>query len=422
MEKTDRSRQPDSRREKFRTFSKRVISPLRTFMNDSRAVGIVLIACTVLSLFFSNMDFSREAYTGFWNIRTHLGGTALHLPHNYLLWVNDALMVLFFFLVGMEIKRELMIGELASIRKSMLPVCAALGGMVVPALIYFAFNGDTPFHHGWGIPMATDIAFSLGVLSLLGNRAPIQLKIFLAALAIIDDLGAILVIAIFYSSNLSLTYLFIGLGAMCVAIALNLLKVKRMFPYMLIGIVMWYCILNSGVHATIAGVLLAFCIPVSRISDMENKLTHFVNFVVMPLFALANTAIIFPKEMGHIFESPITLGIILGLVIGKPVGVLLFSFLSTKLNIAALPDNTKWKQMIGVGLLAGIGFTMSIFIATLAFGEVEIQDIAKISVLIASLISGIIGYEYLFRSSKKRPLSSGNAEGAALRAPDRNMN
>ncbi len=407
MENQEKNPKPRSRKEQFQRFRKRIISPLRTFMNDSRAVGIVLIACTVLSLFFSNMDFSQQAYTGFWEIKTHLGGNFLHLPHNYLLWVNDALMAVFFFLVGMEIKRELLIGELASIRKSMLPVCAALGGMAVPALIYFFFNGGTPYHHGWGIPMATDIAFSLGVLSLLGDKASVQLKIFLAALAIIDDLGAILVIAFFYSSNLSLMYLLVGLGAFCIGIILNRSKVKNMLPYILIGLVMWYCILNSGIHATIAGVLLAFCIPVSRISDMENKLTRFVNFVVMPLFALANTAIIFPNEMGHIFESPITLGVVLGLVIGKPVGVLLFSFLSTKLNIASLPDNTSWKQMIGVGFLAGIGFTMSIFIATLAFGEVDIQDIAKIAVLGASVISGILGYLYLFErsvlSSKKLP-------------------
>lgn len=369
-------------------------------MDDSRAVGIVLIGCTVVSLFLSNMDFSQQAYLAFWNTETHTGAV-IHLPHNYLYWVNDALMAVFFFLVGMEIKRELIIGELASLRKSMLPVCAALGGMVVPALIYFFFNGQTPYHHGWGIPMATDIAFSLGILSLLGKKAPIQLKIFLAALAIIDDLGAILVIAIFYTTGLSLTYLLIGLGATAIAVLLNRLKVKNMVPYVLVGLVIWYCILNSGVHATIAGVLLAFCIPVSRIADMERKLTDFVNFIVMPLFALANTAIIFPDQMGHIIESPITLGIVFGLVIGKPVGIVLFSFLSTKLKVAALPDQTTWKQMTGVGMIAGIGFTMSIFISTLAFNEIEIQDIAKISVLAASTVAGVLGYFYLSQRAKK---------------------
>lgn len=369
-------------------------------MNDSRAVGIILIACTIISLFLSNMDFSQQVYIDFWNTETH-SGSIIHLPHNYLYWINDALMAVFFFLVGMEIKRELIIGELASLRKSMLPVCAALGGMVVPALIYFGFNGNTPYHHGWGIPMATDIAFSLGVLSLLGKKAPIQLKVFLAALAIIDDLGAILVIAIFYTSNLNLVFLFVGLGATGIAILLNRLKVKNIVFYLLLGLIIWYCILNSGVHATIAGVLLSFCIPISLIADLERKLTHFVNFLIMPLFALANTAIIFPNQMGHIIESPITIGIVLGLVIGKPVGILLFSFLSTKLKIAALPDQTTWKQMAGVGMLAGIGFTMSIFISTLAFNEIAIQDIAKISVLAASTIAGIIGYLYLAQRAKK---------------------
>src|SRR5690625_522668 len=216
------------------TISKKILSPLRTFMNDSRSVGIVLIACTVVSLFLSNMDFSQQAYLGFWNTETVTKG-AVHLPGNFLLWVNDALMAVFFFLVGMEIKRELMIGELASLQKSMLPIIAALGGMAVPAFIYFIFNGNTPFHHGWGIPMATDIAFSLGILALLGKKAPIQLKVFLAALAIIDDLGAILVIAIFYASGLHLTYLLIGLGGVAIAVLLNVFKVKSTAAYVVIG-------------------------------------------------------------------------------------------------------------------------------------------------------------------------------------------
>ncbi|HLR37594.1 MAG TPA: Na+/H+ antiporter NhaA, partial [Chitinophagaceae bacterium] len=353
--------------------------PLKAFINDSRAVGIVLIACTAISLFLSNMDFSQEYYTGFWEITTHTG-SFLHLPENFLLWVNDALMAVFFLTVGIEIKRELMVGELASIQKSMLPIIAALGGMIVPAFIYFIFNNGTPFHHGWGIPMATDIAFSLGILSLLGKKAPVQLKVFLAALAIIDDLGAILVIAIFYSSGLSFVYLLSGLGGVVILAILNKMKVKQMFPYLLIGVLIWYCILNSGVHATIAGVLLAFCIPVDIGKRLEGKLTHFVDFIIMPLFALANTAIIFPNQVGHIVSSPITIGVFLGLLLGKPIGIVLFSFLSTKLKIAALPDNTSWKQMTGVGMIAGIGFTMSIFISVLAFSNIEAQDIAKIAV------------------------------------------
>ncbi len=382
-----------------------ITKPLKAFMNDSRAVGIVLIACTAISLFLSNMDFSQESYTGFWAITTHTEGF-LHLPENFLLWVNDALMAVFFLTVGIEIKRELMVGELASIQKSMLPIIAALGGMVVPAFIYFIFNNGTPFHHGWGIPMATDIAFSLGILSLLGKKAPVQLKVFLAALAIIDDLGAILVIAIFYSSGLSFVYLLSGLGGVVILVILNKLKVKQMFPYLLIGILIWYCILNSGVHATIAGVLLAFCIPVDLGKRLEGKLTHFVDFIIMPLFALANTAIIFPSQFGHIVSSPITIGVFLGLLLGKPIGIVLFSFLSTKLKIAALPDNTSWKQMTGVGMIAGIGFTMSIFISVLAFSNIEAQDIAKIAVLAASTVSGILGYTFLSRLAKKRSSST----------------
>ena len=374
-------------------------------MNDSRAVGIVLIGCTIVSLFLSNMDFSRQAYMDFWNTETHSGGW-IHLPHNYLYWINDALMAVFFFLVGMEIKRELLVGELASLRKSMLPVIAALGGMVVPALIYFSFNGNTPYHHGWGIPMATDIAFSLGILSLLGSKAPIQLKVFLAALAIIDDLGAILVIAFFYTSGLSMTYLLLGLAFTGVAIVLNRLKVKQIVPYLILGVAIWYCILNSGVHATISGVLLAFCIPVDKIAGLEHKLTHFVNFIIMPLFALANTAILFPAEMDYVFTSPIAIGIFLGLVLGKPIGIVLFSFLATRLKIAALPDRTSWSQMVGVGAIAGIGFTMSIFISALAFDSIEVQDVAKISVLIASTVAGCIGYAYLSRQAKRDRLKT----------------
>ncbi|MGH2643770.1 MAG: Na+/H+ antiporter NhaA, partial [Chitinophagaceae bacterium] len=228
----------------------RLFSPLKDFLNDSRAIGIVLIVCTVVSLFLSNNSFFQQGYTYFWQQHLSFPVSGLHLPHTSLHWINDGLMAVFFFLVGMEIKRELMIGELASVQKSMLPVLAALGGMIFPALIFFAFNGSTPFHHGWGIPMATDIAFSLGIISLLGNRVPVQVKIFLTALAIIDDLGAIIVIAIFYATNMHFTFLFIGLGLMIIPVVLNLLKVQRLLFYFIPGIIVWYCFLNSGVHPT----------------------------------------------------------------------------------------------------------------------------------------------------------------------------
>lgn len=380
----------------------RIISPLRSFLRDSRAVGIVLILCTIVSLVLSNLDATSQSYTAFWSTETHSFSPSVYLPHNYLLWVNDGLMVLFFFLVGMEIKRELIIGELASLRKSMLPVCAALGGMMFPALIFLLFNGNTPFHHGWGIPMATDIAFSLGVISLLGKKVPLQLKIFLTALAIIDDLGAIIVIAVFYSSGLNMIYLFIGLGVLLIPIILNLLKVQRLFFYIIPGIIIWYCILNSGIHATIAGVLLAFCIPVSRIPYLEHILSDVVNFIVMPVFAIANTAIVFPEAVGHIFTSTITFGIIAGLVIGKPLGIFIFSFISTKLKVASLPSGTTWKQILGVGAMAGIGFTMSIFIATLAYKPEDLQVISKIAILCASVIAGIFGYVYLKMQLKNK--------------------
>jgi len=371
-----------------------LFSPLKSFLRDSRAVGIVLVLCTVLSLVLSNNALTRDSYLSWW-LQPTGAPRGWHLPPDILYWINDGLMAVFFFLVGMEIKRELLIGELASLRKSMLPVLGALGGMIFPALLFFAFNGGTPYHHGWGIPMATDIAFSLGILSLLGNRVSLQLKVFLTALAIIDDLGAIVVIAFFYSGGIQVGYLVGALGLFGVAVALNLLKCRRLLFYLLPGLGIWYCLLNSGIHPTIAGVLMAFCMPLARIADLEHALYDVVNFLIMPLFALANTAIVFPAQAGEIFHSPIAYGVLLGLFIGKPVGITLFSFLSVKLGIAALPSGTRWKQMWGVGMIAGIGFTMSIFVATLAYGDVEQQVISKMSVLAASVLAGISGYCFL---------------------------
>lgn len=374
---------------------RRIFSPLRDFLKDSRSVGILLIICTAVSLVLSNIPATQLSYSDFWLRHLSFSTGALHLPDDPLHWINDGLMAVFFFLVGMEIKRELMIGELASVKKSMLPVLAALGGMIFPAVIFFIFNGNTPFHHGWGMPMATDIAFSLGIISLLGNRVPVQLKIFLTALAIIDDLGAIIVIAIFYATDMHWGYLLFGLGLLVIPLLLNLMRARQLLFYVIPGIVIWYCFLNSGVHPTIAGVLLAFCIPLSRISSLEHTLYHVVNFIIMPLFALANTAIIFPSVFGHIIHSPVTYGVILGLVLGKPIGITLFSWLSVRLKIASLPDNTKWKQILGTGMIAGIGFTMSIFIATLAYKEEEWQVLSKIAIMTGSVIAGISGYVYL---------------------------
>lgn len=390
-----------AKRKSFRPPQKihqRILSPLREFMQDSRAAGILLIACTALSLLLSNSSWQAQ-YTGFWESEFHWPTSSIALPHTFLHWINDGFMVLFFFLVGMEIKRELMIGELSSLRKSLLPVLAAIGGMLFPALIFLSFNAGTPYKHGWGIPMATDIAFSLGILSLLGNRIPLSLKIFLAALAIIDDLGAIVTIAFFYTQTLHLFYLLMAGLLLILLITLNLCKVQHLVFYYLAGIFLWYCIYNSGVHATIAGVLLAFCIPLSKIESLEHELHGPVNFIIMPLFALANTAIVVPSNWQLIWRNTIHHGILTGLLIGKPLGILLFSLLPSRLGWASLPSNTNWKQLMGVGILAGVGFTMSIFISTLAYPENDLQIVAKIAVMAASLLAGLAGF-FCLRSLK----------------------
>lgn len=384
----------------IRSAFKTLLSPIHTFLKDSRAVGIILILCTLVSMILANSSW-QAGYIDFWNALFDPAGghhyqyRALHLPNSYLLWINDGMMVLFFFLVGMEIKRELTVGELSSLRKSILPVLAAIGGMVFPALIFSVFNSGTEYAHGWGIPMATDIAFSLGILSLLGNRVPVSLKIFLMALAIIDDLGAILTIAIFYTPHLDMNYLLMAGGVLLIPILFNLLKIQRPILYFIPGIVLWYCLFNSGVHATIAGVLLAFCIPQDKIAALVHDLHDPVNFVIMPIFALANTAIQLPSDVLGALHNDISYGIIAGLVLGKPLGIFLLSFSAVKLKLATLPSKSGWMQLIGVGLIAGIGFTMSIFISSLAYVEREYQIISIISVIAASLIAGIAGFVFL---------------------------
>ncbi|MRG45571.1 Na+/H+ antiporter NhaA [Chitinophaga sp. SYP-B3965] len=382
------------------SFKNKLLSPIFQFLHDSRAVGIVLIACTIISLVIANSPW-QDAYTGFFNTLFdpagghHYDYRGLHLPNSWLLWINDGFMVVFFFLVGLEIKRELTTGELASFKQSLLPILAALGGMAAPAFIYFLFNGSTPYAHGWGIPMATDIAFSLGILSLLGKRVPLSLKIFLTALAIIDDLGAILAIAIFYTEHLQMLYLYIGAGIFALLLLMNYFKVQRLLLYLIPGVVLWYCIFNSGIHATIAGVLLAFCIPLNKIHTLEHNLHDPVNFLIMPIFALANTAIEFPADLLAAFSHSVSFGIIAGLVLGKPLGIFLFCFIAVKMKLANLPANTSWKQVWGVGMIAGVGFTMSIFIATLAFKPVDIQVVSVMSVILASLLAGVAGFIFL---------------------------
>lgn len=374
-----------------------ILSPVRKFLQDSRAVGIILIGCTILSLVFSNIGFTQNSYLSFFNNRFTTGIGPIALPENVVSWINDVLMTFFFFLVGMEIKRELVTGELASIKKSLLPILAALGGMIVPALIFTFFNGNTDFHHGWGIPMATDIAFSLGILSLLGKKIPVQLKIFLAALAIIDDLGAVITIAMFYTSKIQILYLLGALVSAVTAVLFNVFKVKKPILYLIPGITLWYCLFNSGVHPTIAGVVMAFSMPLSQLEKLQKILFNPVNFFIMPLFALANTAIILPNQFGSVFSSSISYGVILGLIFGKPIGIMLFSWIGTKTGLASLPSNTTFKQLLGIGMLGGIGFTMSIFTSTLAYESTSLQVISKVCIIAASVISSIIGYSYLKR-------------------------
>jgi len=378
----------------------RVISPIREFIADSRSVGITLIACTIISLVISNTAWGT-GYLHFWERELVMPAPEIHLPHTVLHLVNDGLMAIFFFLVGLEIKRELLVGELASVKKSLLPIIGAIGGMVIPAFLYWLWCGRTQFSNGWGIPMATDIAFSLGILSLLGKRAPLTLRIFLTALAIIDDLGGILAIAIFYAGEIKWLYLWFSFGIIFVLALMNLFKVKRYFVFLLFGILLWYLVFNSGVHATIAGVALAFTIPLHKINALEHALHDPVNFLIMPVFALANTAIVFPDTVASVFTSPLHHGITTGLVLGKPIGIFLFSYLAVKLGFGSLPSGIGWKQFLGMGMIAGVGFTISIFIATLAFNDPGAQIIAKVSVMTASLLAAVAGFVVLSVTAKR---------------------
>lgn len=374
------------------------LDPIKEFIHDSRSIGILLLACTAISLVIANLSLG-EKYLAFWNTEFHFAHN-LHLPHSLLHFINDGLMALFFFLAGMEIKHEMLGGELASPQRAALPVAAAVGGMIVPAIIFSLFNKATIFQPGWGIPTATDIAFSLGVASLLGKRVPDSLKVFLTALAIIDDLGAIVIIALFYGSSIKLGWL----GASLIIIVLIYFINKKMrFGWLQItlGILLWYCVFNSGVHATIAGVLFALLVPGNRLTTYSNKLHHPVNFVIMPLFALANTAIIFPDHPLTALTSTLSLGIIAGLFIGKPLGIYTASYIVIKKKWATLSSDITPSHLIGAGVLAGIGFTMSIFISTLAFVDPAYQDIAKVGVLAGSVASMIAGYFWL-RSTHTR--------------------
>ena len=370
----------------------------KDFFESEKSGGLVLIAFTLISLFI--------AHSGFGNSYIHLWETQF-AGHSIEHWINDGLMTIFFLLIGLELEREIYKGELSHIKDALLPIFGALGGMLVPALIFLLFNFGTNTQSGAGIPMATDIAFALGILSLLGNRVPTSLKIFLTALAVIDDLGAIIIIAVFYTKTLLWANLLIALGIFAFLLILNRLKVHSLIPYLIGGVVMWYFMLHSGVHATITGVLLAFAIP---FGDGEEKspsyiLQHFLHkpvaFIIMPIFALANTAIVIGSDFNSIISQNYSIGIALGLIIGKPLGIITILFLAIKLKFCQLPNELNWKSILGVGFLAGIGFTMSIFITLLAFEDETIINNSKFIILLSSLIAGIIGFVALKLSLKE---------------------
>ncbi|MBD1425462.1 Na+/H+ antiporter NhaA [Sphingobacterium arenae] len=385
------------------------LKPIKEFLDSSTGGGILLFLCLILSLIIANSPLS-EAFNNL--LGTHLGfeNAHVHLRYSIAAWINDGLMAVFFLLVGLEIKRELVEGELASPRQAALPILAAIGGALVPALIYTSFNAGTETHHGWGIPMATDIAFALAVISMLGKRVPVSLKIFLAALAIVDDLLAILVIAVFYSTELHVTYLLYAGAILLLLVAFNRLGLKNLWFYIVPGVFIWYFIHHSGIHATIAGVLVAMTIPTndtdieSPLEKLEHAIAKPVNFIIVPLFAIANTAITFQSEMIGGLTSNMGLGIMVGLFVGKTIGIFTTSFLCIKSGLAQLPDKATWSHIAGVGMLGGIGFTMSIFVSILSFNDPLHVEEAKLAVLVGSLISGSCGYFFLKMLSKRQQI------------------
>lgn len=386
----------------FATFESKILNQIKNtknisdlfkdFFNSEKSGGFLLIGCTIVSLILANSRWGSN-YHGFWNHEL--------FEHSITHWINDGLMAIFFLLIGLELEREVYVGELSNVRQALFPAIGALGGVLIPALIYLIFNKGSIAQSGAGIPMATDIAFAIGMLSLLGNRVPVGLKIFLTALAVIDDICAILVIAFFYTNTIAWGYLAISLAIFGILLLMNRLKINKLWPYLLGGVGMWYAMLHSGVHATLSGVLLAFAIPFGDGSEnsISHKLQHFLHkpvaFIIIPLFALANTAIqISPSRINDIVSYE-GLGILTGLVIGKPLGIYSFTRLSVWCRWSILPDGLRWRQILGAGMLGGIGFTMSIFISLLAFEDVHLIDTAKMAIIVSSAIASIIGLTFL---------------------------
>lgn len=429
---------------------KAIKDPFDRFFSIEASGGILLLIATVVALVWANSPW-KENYHHFWEVHLSFELGSFHLSKSIHHWINDGLMAIFFFVVGLEIKREVLVGELSSVKKSSLPIAAALGGMVIPALLYTMLNESPDTASGWGVPMATDIAFSLGILNLLGKRVPLSLKVFLVAFAIVDDIGAVLVIAFFYSTDIQTTALMIAGILFMLLILLNRLHVRSIHVYMIIGWVVWYYFLISGIHPTLAGVLIAFTIPVKRkinirsfrksmeenlkpfciegcedkmilthaqvasvdnikeevyyvqspLQSLEHRLHGFVTFIVMPLFALANAGVTFQGVEGAGIFKDLSLQIETSLIIGKVIGIFLFTFLSIKFRLASMPQNVKWVHILGIGFLGGIGFTMSLFIANLAFRVGTNLDPAKLGILVGSLIAGVVGY-LILRYTLKR--------------------
>ena len=387
-----------------------ITAPFKWFFKLEAASGLVLLLAAIVALVLSNTNFS-DLYFKILNTHLLIGTESFGLDLSILHWINDALMAIFFFIVTLEIKREFIQGELSKPKQALLPIIGAVGGMAVPALIYIIINFETGYTlKGWAIPSATDIAFSIGVLSLLGSRVPVSLKVFLVALAIIDDLGAIIIIAFFYSSELQYTYLFLMFVTFVILLLLNKFNVNKFTPFFFIGILLWYFTHGSGIHSTISGVLLATTIPHRRnekdyslLLKLEHLLSPYVAFGIMPLFALANAGVVLKGMSFSSLLAPVPLGILCGLFFGKQIGVFLFSFISVKLKFAEMPSNSNWVKFYGVGVLTGIGFTMSLFVGNLAFVDYASEmDGVKIGVLSGSFLSAVIGYFMLLMATKKK--------------------
>ncbi len=378
-------------------FKQKYFNPLKELVHDSRTIGILLFVCTFVSMFIANTSWS-STYIQFWN---HPVVQIGHEAISFKFFINEGLMTFFFLLAGMEIRREIIKGELTNIKNAILPLGGALGGMLVPAVIYLLWNAQTDFQKGWGIPTATDIAFTLAAASFLKGKVSTPAKIFIMALAIIDDLGAIVLITFVYGNQINLLYLLFTLITIGLIALLYYFRVMSPIPRLILLIVLWYCLLSTGIHPSIAGVIFAFLIPFGKLRVYENYLHHPVYFIFLPLFALANTCLPFQTNVLSIFHSSLGWGIVTGLVVGKPLGILIACWVMQKMNWAKLPSNTSWSMLLGVTMLAGIGFTMSIFMSVMSFHDEATQNLAKFSVLIASALALFLGMLWLYFTQSK---------------------